>query len=90
MGKNTTDFEKLKPAGLKVTMNQEQLQELINCHKDPLWFMEHFMYIQHPVKGKMPFEAYIFQRELVRTYWQNRNTIAMIPRQSGKTTTAAG
>jgi superfamily II RNA helicase len=84
MGKNTTDFEKLKPPGLKVPMTKEQLQELVKCHKDPLWFMEHFMYIQHPTKGKVPFEAYLFQRDLVHAYDEYRNVLAMIPRQSGK------
>ena len=90
MGKNTTEFEKLKPAGKKITVTQAQFTELAKCQLDPLYFMERFMYIQHPLKGKMQFEAYQFQRELIHTYWKNRNTIAMIPRQSGKTTTAAG
>ena len=90
MGKNNTDFEKLKPANKKITLTQHQFAELAACQRDPLYFMERFMYIQHPLKGKMQFEAYVFQRELIQTYWQNRNTIAMIPRQSGKTTTAAG
>jgi len=90
MAKNTSDFEKLKPAGKKITLTQTQFAELAACQSNPLYFMENFMYIQHPLKGKMRFEAYEFQRDLVNTYWNNRNTIAMIPRQSGKTTTAAG
>jgi hypothetical protein len=90
MAKNTSNYEKLKPAFKKITLTQQQFSELAQCAQDPLWFMEHFMYIQHPLRGKMPFTAYHFQKDLVKTYWKNRNTIAMIPRQSGKTTTAAG
>lgn len=90
MSKNNTDFEKLKPANQPTAYSPEQLQEFIRCAKDPLYFMQKYMFIQHPTKGKIPFEAYQFQKELVRTYWSFRNTIAMIPRQSGKTTTAAG
>ena len=90
MAKNNTDFNKLKPANKRITMNPRQVEELAACAKNPIWFMEHFMFIQHPTRGKMPFEAYEFQRGLINTYWENRNTIAMIPRQSGKTTTAAG
>jgi len=90
MAKNNTEFEKLKPANRKITLTQQQFIELAACQKDPLYFMENFMNIQHPTKGKMRFEAYEFQKELVYNYWKNRNTIAMIPRQSGKTTTAAG
>jgi hypothetical protein len=89
MAKNTGNFEKLKAPNQPITYTQEQLNEIVNCVKDPIWFMERFLYIQHPLHGKMQFEAYPFQHELVKTYWQNRNTIAMIPRQSGKTTTAA-
>jgi len=90
MAKNTTEFVKLKPAGKKVLINQQQFDEIRACAADPLWFMEHFMYIQHPLHGRLPFTAFEFQKGLIHTYWKNRNTIAMIPRQSGKTTTAAG
>lgn len=68
---------------------EEQLQDLLTCADDPLFFMENFIYIQHGTKGKMKFVPYKFQRDLVKTYWKYRNTIAMISRQAGKTTTAA-
>lgn len=90
MAKNSTDFQKLKPANQPTAYSSEQLQEFIRCAKDPLYFMEKYMFIQHPTKGKIAFEAYDFQKDLIETYWKHRNTIAMIPRQSGKTTTAAG
>jgi hypothetical protein len=84
MSKNTTDFEKLKPANQPTAYSNQQLQEFVKCARDPLYFMENYMFIQHPTKGKIPFEAYPFQRDLVKTYWNFRNTAAMIPRQSGK------
>jgi hypothetical protein len=84
MAKNTTDFQKLKPAGMKVSYTQQELIEFSKCMKDPLYFMENHMYIQHPTRGRQPFTAYEFQRDLVKTYWQYKNTVAMIPRQSGK------
>ena len=90
MAKNTADFEKLKAPNQPTTYTAEQLQEFVRCANDPIYFMEHYMYVQHSVKGKIPFEAYSFQKDLIRTYRNYRNTIAMIPRQSGKTTTAAG
>ena len=85
-----TDFEKLKAPNQPTTYTSEQLQEFVGCAKDPTYFMENYLYIQHPTRGKIPFAAYEFQKDLIRTYWNNRNTIAMIPRQSGKTTTAGG
>lgn len=90
MAKNTADFEKLKSPNQPTTYTAEQLQEFVKCANDPLYFMENYIYIQHPKLGKISFEAYDFQRDLIKTYWKYRNTIAMIPRQSGKTTTAAG
>ena len=91
MAKNTTAFEKIKPPnqGLEIT-SKAQLEEFVKCAKSPLYFMENYMFVQHSTRGKIKFAPYDFQRELVNTYMNNRNTIAMIPRQSGKTTTAAG
>ena len=68
MAKNTTDFQKLKPAGMKVSYTQQELIEFSKCMKDPLYFMENHMYIQHPTRGRQPFTAYEFQRDLVKTY----------------------
>jgi hypothetical protein len=84
MAKNTSDFEKLKSPNQPTTYTAEQLQEFVRCANDPIYFMERYMYVQHSVKGKIPFEAYSFQKELISTYRNYRNTIAMIPRQSGK------
>jgi hypothetical protein len=84
MAKNTTDFQKLKAPNQPTNYTKEQLQELVNCAKDPLYFMEKYMYVQHSVKGKIPFEAYEFQKKLIHGYNNFRNVIAMIPRQSGK------
>lgn len=90
MAKNNTDFQKLKPANQPIKYNKEQLQELVTCAKDPLYFMEKYMFVQHSTKGKIPFKAYEYQKSLINGFQQHRNVIAMIPRQSGKTTSAAG
>lgn len=84
MAKNTTDFQKLKQPNQPISYTKEQLQELVSCAKDPLYFMEKYMFVQHSVKGKIPFKAYEFQKKLVYGYNNYRNVICMIPRQSGK------
>ena len=50
------------------------------------------MWIRHPnpKKGRMRFEAYDYQKKMIDTFWNNKDSIALLPRQSGKTTTAAG
>ena len=48
------------------------------------------MKIQHPTQGGIDFHLYAYQKELIKTYSENRFAIALLPRQSGKTTCAAG
>lgn len=92
MAKKSTDYEKLKKPNQATSYTPDQLNEFINCAKDPLYFMENFMYIQHPdpARGKIKFEAYEFQKKLINCYWKYKDVVAKIARQSGKTTTAAG
>ena len=33
-------------------------QEYVKCAKDPAYFMKKFCMIQHPIKGKIPFDLY--------------------------------
>jgi Terminase large subunit, T4likevirus-type, N-terminal len=70
-----------------------QLQELMKC-ADPVtgpeYFMNNFFYIQHPVKGKMLYQPYDYQTRLIDTYHRYRFSISMMPRQTGKSTSAAG
>lgn len=69
---------------------EEQLLELAQCANDPKYFMTEHCYIQHPTKGRMKFELFEYQRELVDCYHDNRFSIAMLARQMGKSTAAAG
>jgi len=90
MAKNDIDFTLVKPAHSKTSYTPEQKIQIYKCMSNPLYFMEKYMWIQHPVKGRIPFEAYEYQKRLVEAYWKNTSVIALLPRQSGKTTTAAG
>lgn len=87
------DSTLVKRAYSKSSMTNDQLMEFINCADEKHgyeYFMEHFFYIQHPTKGKLQYEPYLFQRRLLETYHNNRFAIALMPRQTGKTTSAAG
>lgn len=84
MGRSKQDYVKLKTPYVPTEFKTDELQEFIKCAKDPIYFMENYVYIQHPTKGKIKFAAYDFQKDLVNTYNDFRNVIAMIPRQSGK------
>lgn len=83
----------VKRAHRKQTMTNQQLIEFVNCANPDTgyeYFMEHFFYIQHPTQGKLKYEPYLYQRRLLESYHNNRFCIALMPRQTGKTTSAAG
>jgi len=71
----------------------QQLQEFSAC-ADPdtgaIYFMDNFFFIQHPVRGRMLYHPYDYQRRLIDTYHRYRFSISMMPRQTGKSTSAAG
>lgn len=68
----------------------EHLEKCMDPVTGPLYFCKNFIKIQHPVKGSMPFEPYEYQTRLIQAYTDNKQCIAMLPRQSGKTTCAVG
>jgi hypothetical protein len=71
----------------------QQLSEFMAC-ADPVtgpeYFMDHFFHIQHPVRGKMLYHPFDYQKRLINTYHNYRYSISMMPRQTGKSTSAAG
>mgnify|MGYP003630113470 FL=1 len=72
---------------------RSQLQELAKCAdpvNGPHYFMENFFHIQHPTKGGMLYKPFTYQTRLIDAYHSNRFSISMLPRQTGKSTTAAG
>jgi hypothetical protein len=52
--------------------------------------MDNFFYIQHPTKGSMVYHPWEYQKRLINTYHNYRYSISLMPRQSGKSTSAAG
>ncbi len=82
-----------KKAHTKETYTEQQVQDLLMC-ADPIegymHFVKNFFHIQHPTKGKVKFEPFDYQVRLLHSYHDYRFNINMMPRQSGKTTCAAG
>lgn len=73
--------------------NQKALDDFIACC-DPvngyLYFMDNFFMIQHPTKGAINYHPWDYQKRLIHTYHNYRYSISLMPRQSGKSTSAAG
>lgn len=65
-------------------INAEQFQDIYKCKNDPFYFSK-FIYVIHPVRGKVPFILYPYQ---IRTLWEfltNRFNIVLKFRQAGLT-----
>jgi hypothetical protein len=83
----------VKKANKKERYTERQIEEIRSCLDDelgPYFFMSNFFHIQHPVRGKLQFSPFDYQNRLVASYHDHRFNVNMLPRQSGKTTCAAG
>lgn len=87
------DNSLVKRAYTKVSYTKEQIDELKACmdpETGPLYFIQNFMYVQHPKYGKQKLELYDYQIALLENYVNYRKSVNMLGRQLGKTTVASG
>ena len=80
----------LKRVGQEIEYTEEQLVELAKCIEDPIYFIKNYVKIVNVDHGLVPFQMWPFQETMVRTFHEERFSICKMPRQVGKTTTAAG
>jgi len=83
----------VKKPHTKESFNEEQLREFAKCAdpvNGPEYFMSNYFFIQHPTKGRMLYEPFDYQKRLIHTYHNYRYSISLMPRQTGKSTSAAG
>jgi hypothetical protein len=78
----------LKRGHTKSSYTQDQMIELFRCSQDPIYFIENYVMIRHAVRGRIKFNLYDYQRELVKMYHKNRFNIILSARQTGKTETS--
>ena len=93
MGSKNLDGQLVKKAHSTQKFTEQDLLDLAGCQdpvNGPHYFLEHFFHIQHPTKGKLLYEPFEYQRRLIDSYHNNRFNVNLLPRQTGKTTTAAG
>lgn len=75
--------------------NQKSLKDVIReqyqkCAADPVYFMKKYCKIQHPIRGKIPFELYPFQEDALTDFSSHRYNIVLKSRQLGISTLVAG
>lgn len=66
-----------------------QQDEVIRCATDPIYFIKTYLEIQHPMRGRIPFELYPFQEECIEDFQNYRFNIILKSRQLGMSTVTA-
>jgi len=64
-------------------------QEIIRCGKDPVYFINNFARITHPIHGSIPFRLFPFQQETIREFVSHRFVVVNKGRQLGLSTASA-
>ena len=84
----SVDTKLIKTPYKKEKYTVEQIHELAKCTMDLQYFITEYVWIQHPVKGRLKFDLFDYQRELLDAYHNHKYSIALISRQMGKSTAA--
>jgi hypothetical protein len=77
----------LREVGRVHNYTKEQIDEIVKCANDPIYFIMTYVKVISLDKGMIPFELYDFQQELINLIHGNRFVIGKMARQSGKSTT---
>ena len=70
-------------------LKQALKQEYIKCGNDPSYFIRKYCVIQHPIRGKIPFELYPFQVNTLNEVLNHKYNIILKARQLGISTLTA-
>ena len=70
------------------SFSQYEVDEFRKCVHDPVYFATTYIKIVNVDHGLMAFQMWDFQKDMLRSFDDNRFSICKLPRQVGKTTTA--
>ena len=68
---------------------QEMIKEIVKSGKDPVYFINNYAKISHPMRGLIPFRTYPFQDELLKNFNDHRFNVILKARQLGISTITA-
>ena len=68
---------------------EEQVKEIIKAGKDPVYFINNYCRISHPIHGLIPFKTYDFQQDLLSSFNDHRFNVILKARQMGISTIVA-
>lgn len=77
----------LKKTNQNIEWTPDLVQEYVRCQKDPTYFIEKYIKIISINEGLTSFQMYEYQKDMVRSFKDNRYSIVTTARQAGKSTT---
>lgn len=80
----------ITPHDYQHAYTQAELDEFVKCASDPIYFIKNYVKIVNVDRGLINLDLYSYQEKLIPTFYDNRFTIVMTPRQAGKTTVVVG
>ena len=80
----------VKRDGVSEDWDKTKLREYQKCMKDPAYFCRKYVKVVHLDKGLVPFKLYDYQEEMFEHFNDNRFSIVLACRQSGKSISSVG
>lgn len=77
------------PRATGALTRDERIHEIVRCGKDPIYFINEYMSVQHATRGTLPFDTYSFQNDVVKAMQDHRLNIVLKSRQLGLSTITA-
>ncbi len=74
----------VKRDGVETSFSREEIQEYQKCMQDPAYFAVNYVKIISLDEGLVPFNLYPYQEEMFKHFKDNRFSIVLACRQSGK------
>tara|TARA_Y100001963_G_C6784551_1_gene451881 strand:- start:1434 stop:3017 length:1584 start_codon:yes stop_codon:yes gene_type:complete len=68
---------------------EQVLKEVVKSGKDPVYFINNYAKISHPMRGLIPFKTYEFQTDLINNFNDHRFNVILKARQLGISTITA-
>ena len=74
----------VKRDGVETEFSKQEIREYMKCMKDPVYFAKKYVKIISLDEGLVPFNLYPYQKKMFKHFNDNRFSIVLACRQSGK------
>ena len=74
----------VKRDGVEQSFTQDEFQEYVKCMNDPAYFARKYIKVINLDRGLVPFDLYPYQERMFTHFNENRYSIVLACRQSGK------